>query len=543
MSISATTQTNSSSSSAASKIFKDMTGQATEAEEGAFESTLTEAEETSPQAEAMMALAMAGNPSIEKSKALKTMEAAANPAGTAADAAMKKSREMSPREKLINAVQLQERQSASTNTVDAMTGLQPWDKHWVFKRGDTALVSPEAALAESEQKEGLGKLLEQIQSLQAQRRGSVDVTAANGQPQQANPRAAADDRLSQKATSGPQARQSNARINPQEGAQATEWSDLQQMLAQVQQSPEEAALDSAGEVRKRKQANSLQQKPKAALQGMSSSDYLGIRDAMNAKQDPLAAGPRMPKPGTPMEGPVGTWKPKKEPGQDGLFPQQESALRATLAQSQMSAANSLNAALNQGAGKFEIAKPKEMQGWVTQGSMAQNRLSTETMLGIGTELRSMTQMGGGEMRIRLRPDHLGELSVRVNTSGNQVALEIQASDEKAKRIIEDSVSYLKDSLASQNLTVSRLDLTVAPASAQGNSNFDLSQQQANPQQQQGLGAELSQNEFGRHQQSSNNEGPDRQEVGLSRSQGNASQTARFSQSGRTASNSRLDVMA
>jgi flagellar hook-length control protein FliK len=532
---------------AASQFFKSLAAQAQEGEEGSlaealFEANLQEAEEGTANAATMVALSLGANqpapqpvnkPVQESLREAETLaeKPMANPL---ADSNLR-SKTLSPRERLVQAVQLQERQSASTNTVDAMTGLQPWDKHWVFQRGDTALLSPEAALAEAEQKAGIEQLLEKIQNAQTQRRGPVETASL---PMQAN--AVAEDVL----TPGSESTRAQAKEKPElsspVGAQAPEWNELSHLFSAVQSSVGEG-LDSSVDARKRKPATETKQVAQPSLRGMSSDDYLGLREAISAKPEPVTSMPiGMPSSGNSFDVPVGTWKPKSEAGRDGLFPQQEAALRASMAHAGMSAASSLNSALNSGAKGISL-QPREMQGWVTQGSMAQNRLTTETLVGIGTELRSMTQVGGGEMRIRLRPDHLGELSVRVNTSGNQVALEIQASDEKAKRIIEDSVNYLKESLASQNLTVSRLDLSVAPPSAQGNANFDLSQQQY---QQQGMGADLAQNQsqFGR-QEGSNSERPDSQEVGLSRGAGNSNQAARFSQSGRAASNSRLDVMA
>ena len=65
------------------------------------------------------------------------------------------------------------------------------------------------------------------------------------------------------------------------------------------------------------------------------------------------------------------------------------------------------------------------------------------------------------MHIRLKPENLGELHVRVMTDGTQVGLHIQASDEKSKKILEESLSHLKESMAAQNLTLGSVELTVA----------------------------------------------------------------------------------
>jgi flagellar hook-length control protein FliK len=72
-------------------------------------------------------------------------------------------------------------------------------------------------------------------------------------------------------------------------------------------------------------------------------------------------------------------------------------------------------------------------------------------LGISNGLKTMSNQGGGEMRIRLKPDSLGELQMKVKTRGNDVSLQIRASDAESKKVLEESIKYLKDSMASQRL--------------------------------------------------------------------------------------------
>lgn len=107
--------------------------------------------------------------------------------------------------------------------------------------------------------------------------------------------------------------------------------------------------------------------------------------------------------------------------------------------------------------------PAEVTGHVVKGSMSQERLSSESLLGLSTQMRNLAAKGGGDIRIRLKPENLGELHVRVMTNGRDVGLQIQATDEKAKRILEESLGSLKDGLASQNLTLGKVDLSVAGA--------------------------------------------------------------------------------
>ena len=105
---------------------------------------------------------------------------------------------------------------------------------------------------------------------------------------------------------------------------------------------------------------------------------------------------------------------------------------------------------------------------VTQGASAQARISSESLNGIAQTVQNMQQMqqmgtkglDQGQMRIRLKPDSLGEIHLKVATHGNQVELQVQASDENAKKILQSSLSDLRDHLASKNLTLGSVDFGV-----------------------------------------------------------------------------------
>jgi len=137
----------------------------------------------------------------------------------------------------------------------------------------------------------------------------------------------------------------------------------------------------------------------------------------------------------------------------------------------------------------------EVTGHVVQGRMAQDRLSSESLLGISQSIAGLKgNENGGEVHVRLKPDNLGELHLRVMTEGNAVGLKIQASDAHAKRILEESLPHLKESLSAQNLSLGQVEVSVAQAtghasSADNSSSYSQSQGQPSfqdlAQQQQG----------------------------------------------------------
>lgn len=137
--------------------------------------------------------------------------------------------------------------------------------------------------------------------------------------------------------------------------------------------------------------------------------------------------------------------------------------------------------LSGGAGSIQKGTA-EMTGNVVPGSLSKARLSSDSVMGMSNHIRSFEQQGGGEIRVKLNPDNLGELSVRVVARGGQVGLEIRASDENAKKVIEESIDALKESLSTQNLNLARLDVAVGQAHASGDSGS------------QGAGQDLNQNQ-------------------------------------------------
>ncbi|HTL11579.1 MAG TPA: flagellar hook-length control protein FliK [Bdellovibrionota bacterium] len=114
--------------------------------------------------------------------------------------------------------------------------------------------------------------------------------------------------------------------------------------------------------------------------------------------------------------------------------------------------------------QFAPASPRpEMTGQVVPGSQAQDRLASTSVSGLANGIGSLRGQGGGEIRMKLQPEHLGELNLKVTTRGNEVAIEVRASSEKAREILEQSLPALKESLAGQRLVVGKIDIVSAGA--------------------------------------------------------------------------------
>jgi len=133
-------------------------------------------------------------------------------------------------------------------------------------------------------------------------------------------------------------------------------------------------------------------------------------------------------------------------------------------------------------------RPLELTGHVTTGAMAKNRLSSESLMGMTSSIRTIAGDGvtpaSGEMRIRLNPDHLGELTLKVSTRGKEVGLQIRASNEDAKRVLEESLGHLRENLATNSLNLARVEVLLDRGNSEGAGFGSQNSQSQNPYSQQ-----------------------------------------------------------
>ena len=97
--------------------------------------------------------------------------------------------------------------------------------------------------------------------------------------------------------------------------------------------------------------------------------------------------------------------------------------------------------------------------------------------------------GGGEMKLVLHPDDMGEIKLKIGTKGGNVEVKVEAGDEKVARMLKGGSKDLEAALGTQNLKLTKFEVTVSSsltssldqkhslnqqiASSQGSSNFNL----------------------------------------------------------------------
>ncbi len=85
---------------------------------------------------------------------------------------------------------------------------------------------------------------------------------------------------------------------------------------------------------------------------------------------------------------------------------------------------------------------------------------------LGRGLAQALRSGDGTVTLRLRPEHLGPLSVRVHVESNQVTATFEARSVEAHRLIENSRDSLRQQLESRGLSVERIDVRLVEDASQ-----------------------------------------------------------------------------
>ena len=413
-----------------------------------------------------------------------------------------------------------QRMAVSSNTGAEVAGLKPWSKDWVMEGGLNRHPAQKTLLGDA-------------------RGGSADVTSSLAEMAKLVGASAANSRGSVKSAGSEEmdpellsALQAAGLSGQIEGLEGMEMVPAQAQAAQATiETPAPARKKSlssedflnARQAASPEQASSsvqAQKNPKvlsAGLPGGLQSPVLG-QVAGSHDGSTLAARPRDPKVGTGISSDtLGLIHPEMN-AKGGM------------------AKSALPFAAAEGAMKLD--------GAVVPGSMQRNRLSSESVLGVSQGIRELKASGGGEMRLRLKPDHLGEIHLKVSAGGkvgNEIGLQIQASDERAKKILEESIGSLKEGLAGQNLSLSKLDIQVAQPSSSSNASNSFSQdgQSNSPFAQQDTAQ-------GGNRQSERGESgrPDGLRSGQAKSASQAFAGAARASSARSAGgNGRLDLMA
>lgn len=89
----------------------------------------------------------------------------------------------------------------------------------------------------------------------------------------------------------------------------------------------------------------------------------------------------------------------------------------------------------------------------------------------------LIQKGGGEMKIQMSPEGMGSVEMKLKVQGGKVELQLSAENKEVKKVLENSIQDLKNSLSAHKLIVDQVRVdVVAPTVGSSEVRQDLQNQ-------------------------------------------------------------------
>lgn len=121
------------------------------------------------------------------------------------------------------------------------------------------------------------------------------------------------------------------------------------------------------------------------------------------------------------------------------------------------------------------------------GASAATKPQGETDVSIDSNVREVMNQakylvtaGGGEMTVKMTPEGLGEVNLKVMLDNGKINIEMNAQDKSVKKMIEESLSDLKSSLASHQMRVEHVKINnVTAVDTQNQAQFQSDSNSSN----------------------------------------------------------------
>ena len=231
---------------------------------------------------------------------------------------------------------------------------------------------------------------------------------------------------------------------------------------------------------------------------VSTESYLQLHESMNAGAKPLPKelaekgnqpGPQAAQAGRAPDGSL-TANAVAGAAQKGLGSSTgETAEKATPGAKQAkldaAAGGTFNAMLNQPS---DVAQ-KDL--YLPQGAKPE-QVKSALVAELGTNVNFHAHKGGGEMKIILHPDDMGEVHVKVGTKNGKVEVQVTAQNDDVAKLLRGGSKDLESSLKTQNLSLAKFEVTVNDSGSvmatdtRTSLNEQFLSQQNNPQHQGGF---------------------------------------------------------
>lgn len=107
-------------------------------------------------------------------------------------------------------------------------------------------------------------------------------------------------------------------------------------------------------------------------------------------------------------------------------------------------------------------------------SQSENKAAVQQIM---NQTEFMIKKGGGEAKIQLNPEGLGEIHMKVSVNDGKVGIQMSAETKEAKKLIESSLNDLRSSLGEHKLSVGHVKVDVGNQASSENNNSESQKQQ------------------------------------------------------------------
>ncbi|MFN3454352.1 MAG: flagellar hook-length control protein FliK [Pseudobdellovibrio sp.] len=126
----------------------------------------------------------------------------------------------------------------------------------------------------------------------------------------------------------------------------------------------------------------------------------------------------------------------------------------------------------------------EMKAGIMEESQSNDGANVREIM---NQAKFLVTRGGGEMTVKMTPEGMGEVHLKVMLDNGKINIEMNSHDKSVKKMIEESLSDLKSSLATHNMQVDHVKInqvTAVDTQNQTNTQSDMKQSFSNQSGQQ-----------------------------------------------------------
>ncbi len=131
--------------------------------------------------------------------------------------------------------------------------------------------------------------------------------------------------------------------------------------------------------------------------------------------------------------------------------------------------------MHQAAGQSHTEFKTQLMGTSTAADTTLSKLEANREANISEvmgQAQYLVKKGGGEVVVRMSPEGLGEVHLKVILQDGKLNIEMQTQDKNVKKLIEDSLAELKSGLAANRLSLEHVKIdTVNATNADNNMQF------------------------------------------------------------------------